>query len=286
MIWFRLLIVVFTILFVVLVARLFTKKQRSSIIDEAFASTTSGIVKLPKMMNIERRIAEKFNLTSPHQIHVYLIAERILVAVAFVSVFVLLNWAGVALLLCGVSILVFQDMGKQAIYESGVESIGEIMSFINYFVPSIIAGNSATQAMSKYVEESRNDHLREWYMNNSESFVPDGNIKDIINIYHVAVYNESLGNNNFINILEEIQRDYTQKQRYYTNFITNMAKIKPIEWSYFAGIPALLILGYSQTTEFWGGFGGMICGLLLAGMFCMFQFFTFRLRKSTITKIL
>lgn len=223
---------------------------------------------------------------SYEQSYWFLIIERVLlVCLLGVSIWFL---KGLALLTFGSLAIIFlaDDGYRKAIYKSGITNIGKVTNFINYFVPHINSGNSADQSLLGYIEYSKDEEIVDYYENkgNIDYEIPT-HLKQIVEIYSIAKYNEEQGIADYTYILNELSQDMSQKQIYYNSFISRMGEIKPIMWSYYFGVPILIIVSYSQTADFWGGIGGYIVSIILLILFASFKFLIYKLQKNTVNSI-
>ena len=244
-----------------------------------------GVEKRIKTFSFEDKILDKLKI-EPNKVRFVLYIERILIiSVLGIAVFFI---RGLALAAFGaiVTAIYFEDAYKKAIYESGITNIARITNFINYFVPHINSGNSADQSFLGYIKYSSDEELAEYYENrdNLEYELPT-HLKQIVDIYDIAKYNEEQGISDYTYILNELSEDYSQKQIYYNSFISRISEIKPICWSYYFAVPFLIIVSLSQTWDFWIGFGGLICGFILLAFFFAFKLLIFKLQKKTIVTI-
>lgn len=238
-----------------------------------------------KTLNFEDLILKKLSI-DPNKVSYILYIERFIIISIIVFGIVILR--GIALALFGaIAItLVFDDAFKKIIYESGVTNIGRITNFINYFVPHITSGNSAKQSFLGYIEYSSDKELSEYYENieNPDYKLPE-HLKEIIDIYDIATYNEEKGISDYTYILNELSQDMAQKQVYYNSFVARQGEIGPIVWSYYIGVPLLVAISFSQTYEFWLGTGGYIISIILLILFTAFKFLIFKLQEKTIKTI-
>ena len=227
----------------------------------------------------------KFKI-KPEKVRIALYLERFLIIAGSISLFIGLR--GLALALIGAIVVVFiaDDSYKKVIYNSGMTTINKVTNFINYFVPHINSGNSADQSFLGYIEYSQDQDLIEYYENrdNPEYKMPR-HIKQIVDIYDIAKYNEEEGISDYTYILNELSEDMAQKQVYYNNFISRIGEIKPIMWSYYIGVPILIMVSFSQTYEFWMQGGGYVVALILLGFFSLFKFLIYKLQKKTVNTI-
>lgn len=238
-----------------------------------------------KSFYFEAQLLKRLNLTE-NKAKVFLAIER--VALIGSLVLILTLYRGVSLFFIGCILigLIFRDLTKKAVFDSGITNIPNIMNFINYFVPHINSGNSANQSFLGYIDYSNNNELREYYENidNPEYKIPS-HLKQIIDIYDIARYNEEKGISDYIYILDELTKDIGQKQTYYNSYISRIGEIKPICWSYYIGVPVLIIVSFSTTYSFWMGKYGWLCSLVLLILFLIFKFLIYKLEKDTINTI-
>lgn len=238
-----------------------------------------------KTFAFEEAILKKFKVEAS-KVKVVLWIERIILISGLI--FGLIQLRGIMLCAAGAIIIVFvaEDAYKKVVYESGIENINRITNFINYFVPHINSGNSADQSLLGYIEYSKDDELLEYYENrdNAQYKIPP-HLRQIVDIYDIAKYNEEKGVSDYTYILNELSQDMAQKQVYYNSFVSRIGEIKPIMWSYYIGVPILILVSFSQTYDFWMGGGGIIVAIILLIMFGAFKFLIYKLQKKTITVI-
>lgn len=238
-----------------------------------------------KTFNFENKVLERLRI-EPSKVKYFLYFERFLIlAVLGVGLWFL---RGIALAGFGALIVVFvaDDSYKKVIYDSGITNIGKVTNFINYFVPHINSGNSADQSFLGYIEYSADEELAEYYENrDNPDFELAPHLKQIVDIYDIAKYNEEKGISDYTYILNELSQDMAQKQVYYNSFVSRIGEIRPIMWSYYVGVPILIFISFGQTYEFWLGIGGYIVSIVLLILFTAFKFLIYKLQKKTINVI-
>lgn len=233
----------------------------------------------------ERALLDRLHI-EPEKVHTALMVERVLL---FIAIFVLfMTIKGITILFVGAVFitLFFNDAYKVVIYESGIENVPRVVNFINFFIPHINSGNSADQSLLAYIQYSRDDELAEFYEHKGDlEYKLQPHLKQIVDIYDVAKYNEEKGISDYTYILNEIAQDYSQKQVYYNSFISRIGEIKPIVMSYYIAVPFLIILSMQQTYDFWMGIGGVIVAIVTLILFAIFKALIFRLQKQTVKDI-
>ena len=153
-------------------------------------------------------------------------------------------------------------------------------------MPHISSGNSADQSLLGYIEYSRDVELAEFYEHRFDpEYKLETHLRQIVDIYDIAKYNEEKGINDYTYILNELSKDYAQKQVYYNSFMARIGEIKPIMLSYYFGVPILIAISFGQTYSFWMGFGGYIVATLVLGLFGLFKFLIYKLQKDTVKTI-
>lgn len=238
-----------------------------------------------KTFNFENEILQKLQV-EPDKVKYAIYIERILILSGIAVVFWFLR--GIALAAFGAILVSFiaNDSYKKVVYESGITNINRITNFINYFVPHINSGNSADQSFLGYVEYSADEELAAYYENrDNPDFKLPTHLRQIVDIYDIAKYNEEKGISDYTYILNELSKDMAQKQIYYNNFVSRIGEIQPIMWSYYIGVPILIFISFGQTYEFWLGAGGYIVSFILLALFATFKFLIFKLQKRTINVI-
>lgn len=238
-----------------------------------------------KTFNFENEILQKLQV-EPDKVKYAIYIERILILSGIAVAFWFLR--GIALAAFGAILVSFiaNDSYKKVVYESGITNINRITNFINYFVPHINSGNSADQSFLGYVEYSADEELAAYYENrDNPDFKLPPHLRQIVDIYDIAKYNEEKGISDYTYILNELSKDMAQKQIYYNNFVSRIGEIQPIMWSYYIGVPILIFISFGQTYEFWLGAGGYIVSFILLALFATFKFLIFKLQKRTINVI-
>lgn len=246
---------------------------------------TAGRKDSMKLFFFENAFMSKFNI-APEKIKVFIYIERVILLSVVVTCLMFLR--GMAILIFGaiLIIMVENDAYKNVIYESGITNVTKIVNFINYFVPHINSGNSADQSLLGYIDYSKDEDLAMFYENRDNiDYKLQPHIRQIVDIYDIAKYNESKGISDYTYILNELSQDYAQKQIYYNGFISRIGEIRPIEWSYYVAVPILIVASFSQTYDFWMGGGGFIVALLILILFGAFKFLIYKLKKDTVKVI-
>lgn len=250
-------------------------------VDEPTESFRLGI----KTFAFEDKFLKMLKI-KPDSIKVFLFVERLVLFSAITIVFYFFK--GFALLIIGgsITIALFNDMEKKIIYESGITNIPRVVNFINYFIPHITSGNSADQSLIHYIDYAVDEELNEFYQRkDDEEYILPIHLKQIVEIYNIAKYNEDKGNSNYIYILQELAEDIAQKQVYYNQFVAHIGEIGPTVWSYYLGVPALIITSFSQTQDFWAGIGGYLVSIALLVLFLIFKVLIYKLKKDTVNTI-
>ena len=238
-----------------------------------------------KTFSFEDRILKRFN-TEPDKVKLVLYIERIIILITLIiSVYF---FKGLALTGFMAIVIIFfaDDAYRKVIYESGITNINKVMNFINFFVPHINSGHSADQSLLGYIEYSLDAELSEYWENkdNQDYKIPT-HLRQIIDIYDIAKYNEEKGISDYTYILNELSKDMAQKQVYYNSFISRIGEIQPIMWSYYIGVPILIGASLGQTYDFWMGIGGYVVAIILLILFAIFKLLIFKLQKKTINVI-
>lgn len=256
-------------------------KEAKDIID----SSTDKYKPKMKTFHYEDTLLLKLNI-KPEKVAIILWIERLLILAAIVTLFIAVRALALVAVGAVLIIVISNDAYKKVIYKSGITNISRVTNFINFFVPHINSGNSADQSFLGYIEYAKDEELMEFYENrDNPEFVIPPHLKQITDIYDIAKYNEEKGISDYTYILNELSEDMAQKQVYYNSFISRMGEIKPIMWSYYIGVPILIIVSFSQTYDFWMAGGGYIVGGILLALFAIFKFLIYRLQKKTVTVI-
>ena len=245
----------------------------------------AGNKKGMKLMFYEHMFVDRFHL-EPKRVRPVIYLERI--AILLLIVVCLFYLRGLTVLVFGaVAATIFFDQAtKNVIYESGITNVSNVVNFINFFVPHVSSGHSADQSLLGYIEYSKDEDLALFYEHKDDpEFVMQKHLRQIVDIYDIAKYNEEKGINDYTYILNEISQDYAQKQVYYNNFVARIGEIKPIQISYYVGVPILIIISLGQTYDFWMGIGGALCAIGVLLLFVVFKYLIYKLQKDTVTNI-
>lgn len=238
-----------------------------------------------KLFFFEHQILNTIGL-SPEKGKIFIYTIRTLLA--SLLIIALISLRGLAILIFGatIAVVVTEDAYKNVVYESGITNVNLIMNFINYFVPHITSGNSADQSFLSYAEHAQSEELIEFYENRDDpSYSVEPHLRQIVEIYQIAKYNEEKGISDYTYILNEMSKDFSQKQVYYNNFQGKIGEIKPIILSYYFGVPILIAISFKYTRTFWMGFWGFIMSIVILILFIVFRVLIFKLQKDTIRGI-
>lgn len=179
--------------------------------------------------------------------------------------------------------LFMDNKTKILIEEAGIKYIENINLFLDFYVPALASGQSNNQAMLKFIGQENDPHLTEWWINkDSKTFVVNNKWKRVIEIYEMMKFNEERGIDNSLPVIEEMQKDLSQKQVFYNEYSSKMGEITPILLSYYIFVPVLLVMSINQTQDFWFSFKGLIATIVLIILFLCSQFAVFKLREHTI----
>lgn len=256
------------------------KKRLNLIIDDNIGGQ-DGI----RIFFFERTILDKLHI-NPEKIRSIIYVERTLLLLLLILM--LLSIHGLSILVFGAIFIIIatEDAYRKVIYDSGITNINHIMNFTNFFVPHINGGNSADQSLLGYIEYSGDEELASFYEHrNDPNYKLQPHLQQIVDIYDIAKYNEEKGINDYAYILNELLKDYSQKQVYYNNFVSRIGEIKPIMLSYYFGVPILIIISFGQTYNFWMGIGGYIVAIITLILFGTFKFLIYKLQKDTVKTI-
>lgn len=275
--------VLIALLVYIVVVIIYTKNnaQRKEIENLMLENHNYGM----KTFHYEDEILKKLQVKANSVKFVIYIERFIILSFLIVSFYYL---RGLALAAFGAIIIAIStdQAYKKVLYESGITNIPKVMNFINYFVPHINSGNSADQSFLGYVEYSGDEELAEYYENrNNPDFKLPPHLKQIVDIYDIAKYNEEKGINNYTYILNELSEDMAQKQIYYNSFVSRISEIKPICWSYYVAVPILIVVSFKQTLDFWMNGGGYVVSIVLLALFAGFKVLIYKLQKKTIETI-
>lgn len=252
--------------------------------EDVFKSFSS--IDTRKTFAFEQMLQRKLNIPED-KMPVFVVWERI--AIAAIAIVAIYQLRGLAVAIFGAfAVAFFADASyKGMIQKSGITSIPEIVNFINNFIPKLTSGESADQAFLNFVHSVGSESLLDYYQNqDNPDFVPASEAdSQIIEIYNVAKYNESIGTDNYTTILQDMLKDINQKQTYYNTFNARIGEIKPVSWAYYIGVPVLIWVSFSNTGDFWTGVGGWIVSLALLGLFALFKFALYRIQKKSVLLI-
>lgn len=238
-----------------------------------------------KTFNYEKKLLEKFKL-DPDKMKLLLYIGRVAVAAILVALFI--AFKGLAFtFIASIAIVIFMnDAYANVVYKANINNVPRVNNFINNFVPLVTSGRSSDQAFLSYIEYAGDEELLEYFENKDDpEYKMHPHIRQIVDIYDIARYNEEQGVSGYTYIMEEIAKDLAQKGIYYNSFISRVGEIKPIIWSYYIAVPLLIAVSFSTTKTFWFGFGGYIVGFILVAFFGTFKYLIFRLQKNTIESI-
>lgn len=288
-------IVVLTIFVILFVSKLNKNKDEEDIRD-VIAGMASGndFTKNILIFQYERYLLTRLDIPRK-SIKLFLYAERILLVTFAILSFIFFGVLGVGVVVCAIILVIMDNKLKDEIYRSGVTRLEDTIAFMDYFTPQVASGNSATQAFLNYVNRMDDDNpkkavLEEYYnrkRNRDLSYEVPDSIKDIVSVYENALYNEEMGSENYIDIIQEAKEDLFQKNVYYTEYQSKTGEVlKPIELAYYIGVPAIIVLLFGSFGDFWFTLAGFITMIALIVLFFLFKFFVNKLAIDTIREIL
>lgn len=282
-------------LFLVFFVRGVNKKKDEEEVKEVISILSNDNTKLNfATLGFENYLIEKLAVPrSKTRIFVY--AIRTIIVCAVIALYFAI---GVFALAIGASalILVFMNGKKnEAVERSGVTRIQDTVSFMDYFSPQIASGSSASQAFVSYIQKLDDDDpykdlLVEYFdkkRNEDYSYETPDKIKDIVSVYEIALYNEDMGSDNYLYIIEEAKADLFQKSKYYADYCSKVGEVlKPIETAYYVGVPAIIIMLLGTVGDFWFTIWGWIVAILLVVLFFTFKYLCNQLAINSMHEIL
>lgn len=280
-------------IFLIFVVKASTQKIQNVEIKSAIAELTEE-KKSHKMLGFESALVSKFSIP-PTKIRWFLIAERLLLVSSAVILYIVFGVMGLVFVAAIAMAIIMNGKVQNEINKSGVSRIGETVAFMDYFVPQLAAGASSEDAFSKYMELLSPDNplkplLVEYYIarkSDDMNYSTPEEISDITSVFENAEYNEKLGSNNYLYIIEQAKADLFQKATYYQDFQTRIGEvIKPMKLSYYVIIPLIFLMLWSSVGDFWFTPLGWVVGVILLAIFFAFNFFCNKLTISTLRTIL
>lgn len=269
-------------------------KQRILLKTSKVFETMTQKDKQMKLFFIEKNIIEKLNIKA-ERIKPFIYLERFVIISAIIISYFIVGFVGFGFVLGVVVNLYFADKTRQLIDSEGLENIAPTLDFINFFCPTVVAGSSTEQALLKYIKKLDDDNiykqdLMEYYTalkeDNLAYHTPE-KIKDIVEVYSNAAYNEELGIDNYLAVVDEEKDSLFKKQNYYNKYKNEFdSVINPIKISYTVFLPIIVFLTLNMVGDFWKTVLGLIVILVVVIIYVAFQRLLFNLNKSTIEKIL
>ena len=268
------------------------KRRETNEVREAFLIFSQKEESLPPCLPFERQLVEKFAI-KPNRVKVFLFALRGLAVMALVATVSLFGAIGLAVYAAIIISFYMDSKVKNELAKSGVSRINDTIHFMDFFVPQIASGNSAKTALNNYinrlpetnpVKEKLVDYLKE--SDNDAYKVPE-RIRDIVDIYKNTRYNEDMGNEDFLYIIEEAKEDLFLKSVYYTDYVSKVKEVtKPIEMAYYIGMPAIIIALFGFVGNFWFTIPGVIATIVLVFIFFLFKYLMSKLTITTLREVM
>ena len=238
-----------------------------------------------KTMAWEQALLKKIGVKASEAL-IFLYIERLILIVGFIILLFIFKGLALAGIIALIAEFYFQDLYKKMIYNSGITNIPQVVSFINFFIPQLDSGVSADQAFTIYIETNASEELSDYYKHkDDETYRIPPHLKQIVEIYQLALYNENSGSNDYSYIIQEMGEDINQKSIYYNKFLGAINTIKPIGLAFTFGVPICIYLSYTQTSSFWNSFFGWIVALIIALLYVLYKFFIYKLQENTVKKI-
>lgn len=290
-----LIVIIFMIIFI---AGLNRKKEKEEVKDvisylseiDNNKNKYSGI----KIFQFERYFVEKFNLEKD-KIKLFIYAERMILLAAVILSYFLFGAVGICFCASAIVLMVLDSKLKDEIYRSGVTRIDKTVAFMDFFTPQIASGHSASQSFLKYIEKLPNDSevkplLIEYYdrkQENDYTYETPDTIKDITAVYENALYNEEMGADDYLYIIQQAKDDLFQKSVYYTDYNSKCGEVlKPIQLAYYVGVPVIIILLFGTLGSFWFTIWGWVTAIALVVLFLLFKIMVNKLAINTMREIL
>lgn len=246
------------------------------------------------MTKPEKYFVSRFKIPA-EKAKTFVYSVRLILALLAVVSFMMFGVIGIGVFIAAMIYVVMENSKKEEIERSGVTKIPITVAFMDFFVPQVASGSSSTQAFIKYIDklDDKDEYkklLTEYYdnkKNDNYSYKTPESIKDITSVYENALYNEQMGSENYLYIIQEAKADLFQKSVYYSDYESKVGEVlKPIEFAYYAGVPIIIALLYSTTGDFWFTIPGLITAIALIILFYMFKFLVNRLAIKTLKEIL
>ena len=246
------------------------------------------------LLHFELKLMQKLNIDEEGS-RLFLIIERAAIAIAVIILTMATGVLGITLVVCFVIYTIMDSRLKMKIENSGITRINDTIAFMDYFVPSIASGKSASQAFTGYIEKldketSTYTLLYEYWMakdNGDISYSTPEPIKDICSIYENALYNEQKGVSDYLYIIEEAKMDLFQRSSYYNDFNSRMKEvIVPTSGAYYIGVPVIIAVLYGSFGSFWHTIWGVGTAICLVILFTLFQWLLNKLSSDTVDEIL
>lgn len=286
-------VVIYAIISVIIVTRKRNEAKIKDVLTELSNEGDTETIHM-KMSGPEQFIVDKFHIKNT-QVRYFVWTMRIIAIAAACLTFIIFGFMGIAF--CG-ALLIWSIMDtqlKNQIAATGVNRIDDTVSFINAFTPQISSGKAAKQAFLSYIQslptESHTRILLEEYVHARDigdyHYVTPAHISEMTTIYENALYNEEKGVNDYLYIIEEAKQDLFQKSEYYNEYKTRCNEVlRPIEISYYIGIPVIFIALFGTFHDFWFTGVGLVAALLVLGLFLLFKLTINRLNINTLHKIM
>lgn len=247
-----------------------------------------------KLFFYESQLLDRLNV-NPNQVRIFIYIERILLVVLFVLSYFFIGFLGLGFVGAIAINFFFNDKTKKLIAEEGVSDIQPTLDFINFFCPTVIGGAATEQALLKYIQRLSDDDiykllLTEYYASKKEDGdlgykIPD-RIKIITEVYENASYNEELGIEDYLDVVEEEKKALFKKQKYYGQYQNEYnSVVNPIKMCYIVLLPLIVLMTISMTGDFWNTIFGFFTLLVVLVIYAVFQLLLYNLNKSTIKNI-
>lgn len=286
------LLAVFLILFVRGINRKKEEDDVKNVID-ILASESDKKYSI-SMTRLEHYLVDKLKLQND-RVRAFVYTLRVLTVCLFIISYSVFGVIGVAVCIAAGILIVMENSKKDEIERSGITRIGKTVAFMDFFTPQIASGISASQAFIKYIEKLEDDDeykplLAEYLdakKNGDYSYKVPDTIKDIISVYENAIYNEEMGADNYLYIIQEAKADLFQKSVYYADYNSRVGEVlKPIESAYIVGVPLIIFLLFGTVGDFWFTVYGIITAVILVVLFYAFKALCNRLAIKTLHQIL
>lgn len=166
--------------------------------------------------------------------------------------------------------------------EIGISRTQIINKFLDFYIPSVQSGISVRQTMQNFIASNGDEDLVEWFYSTDPNKKIPRQWEEIINVYENGISSEEAG---MTDKAEYYQEEIDRLMGYFNNYKAKIGEVNPICSCYYIGVPVVAYMSYSNFTDLWSGFVGVLMVAALCILFFAFNRLVQKTKKDCVNKV-